>query len=60
MDTSFFVAKEAAAVRPHKRLQIQEILEGINFILHFSYFSDILGVCNHCSCYLQGPWEQHR
>ena len=31
------------------------MLEDINFILHLSYLSDILGVMNNCNCYLQGP-----
>ena len=42
----FFLTKD------HK---IQKILEDINFILHLSYLSDILGVMNHCNYYLQKP-----
>ena len=38
-----------------KDYKIQKILENINFIPHLSYLSDILGVMNHCNCYLQGP-----
>ena len=38
-----------------KYCKIQKILEDINFIFHFSHLSDILGVMNHCNCYLQGP-----
>ena len=38
-----------------KDYKIQKILEGINFNLHLSYLSDILGVLNQCNCYHQGP-----
>ena len=37
-----------------KDYKIQKILEDINFILDLSYSSDILGVMDHCNCYLQG------
>ena len=35
--------------------KIQKILKDINFIPHLSYLSHILGVMNHCYCYLQDP-----
>ena len=55
MDASFCVAKKADSVLPSKYYKIQKVLKGINFILHLSYLSDILGVMNHCNCYPQGP-----
>ena len=56
MDSSFCVAKEAASVLPNKRLQdsADYTVQHINFILHLSYLSDILGVMNHDNCYIQG------
>ena len=49
IDASFCVAKEAASVLPNQRLQNAEDFKDINFILHLSYLSDILGVINHCN-----------
>ena len=48
MDAFFWVAKEAASVLPNQRLQNSEDFDDMNFILYFSYLSDILGVINHC------------
>ena len=59
METSFCVAKEAALVLSYKRLQDSRgytvQVQHINFILHLSCLSDILGVMNHYNCYIQGP-----
>ena len=56
MDASFCVAKEAASVLSNKRLQNSEDSRRHKFhSLPFLFVRDILGVMNHCNCYLQGP-----
>ena len=51
----FVLLKKLLQFFQTKNYKIQKILEDINFILHLSFLSDILGVANHCNCYLQGP-----
>ena len=51
----FVLQKKLLQFFQTKDYNIQKVLEDINFILHLSYLSDILGVMNHCNCYLQGP-----
>ena len=51
----FVLQKKLLQFFRRKDDKIRKILEDINFILHLSYLSDILGVMNHCNCYLQEP-----
>ena len=50
----FVLQKKLLQLFQTKDYKIQKILEGIDFILHLSYLSDILGAMNHCNRYLQG------
>ena len=43
-----------------KDYKIHNILEGINFILHLSYLSDVLGAMNHCNYYFQGSGSKSK
>ena len=54
MDASFCVAKKLLQFFQTKDYKIQKILEDINFILHLSHLSDILGVINRSNSCLQG------
>ena len=51
----FVLQKKLLQFFQTKDYKMLKILEDINFILHLPYLSDILGVMNHCNCYLQGP-----
>ena len=51
----FVLQKKLLQFFQTKDYKIQTILEDINFILHLSYLSNILGVMNHCNCHIQRP-----
>ena len=51
----FVLQKKLLQFFQKKDYKIWKILKDINFIPHLSYLSHILGVMNHCYCYLQGP-----
>ena len=51
----FMLQKKLFQFFQTKDYKIRKILEDINFIRHLSYSLDILGVMNHCNCYLQWP-----
>ena len=53
MDGLFVLQKKLLRFFQTKNYTIQKILEDINFNLHLSYLSNILGVINNCYCYLQ-------
>ena len=48
----FVLQKKMLQFFQTKDYKIQKILEDLNFIRHLSYLSDILGVMDHCICYL--------
>ena len=53
----FVLQKKLLQFFSTKEYQIQKIFRrhSLYFILYLFYSSDIMGVMNHCNCYLQGP-----